>query len=62
MLASWPLCSGPAARHLGATATSALDGTVTFVPVSISGVATNLVALAATGNSGPLTIAIEQHP
>jgi hypothetical protein len=45
-----------------ATSTSALDGTVTFSPASISGVATNLIALAATGNSGTFTIAVEQHP
>jgi hypothetical protein len=45
-----------------ATATSALDGTVTFAPESIPGVATNLVALAVTGNSSALTIAVEQHP
>jgi hypothetical protein len=44
------------------TATSALDGTVTFAPASISGVATNLVALAVTGNSSALTITVEQHP
>jgi hypothetical protein len=43
-------------------ATSALDGTVAFVPASIPGVATNLAALAVTGNSSSLTIAIEQHP
>ncbi|MGC1423805.1 MAG: IPT/TIG domain-containing protein [Terracidiphilus sp.] len=44
------------------TATSALDGTVTFIPAAIPGVATNLVALAATGNSSALTIIVEQHP
>ena len=45
-----------------ATTTSALDGTVSFAPASISGVATNLIALAVTGNAGALTIAVEQHP
>ena len=45
-----------------ATATSALDGTVTFTPASIPGVATNLLALAVTGNTGSLSIAVEQHP
>ena len=45
-----------------ATAISALDGTVTFSPASIPGVATNLVGLAVTGNSSTLTIQIEQHP
>jgi hypothetical protein len=44
------------------TGNSALDGTVTFSPASIPGVATNLSALAVTGNSGTLNIAVEQHP
>jgi len=45
-----------------ATATSALDGTVVFTPAAISGTATNLSALAATGNASTLAITIEQHP
>ena len=45
-----------------ATAVSTLDGTVTFAPASIPGVATNLVGLAATGNSSALTVIVEQHP
>jgi hypothetical protein len=44
------------------TATSALDGTVTFTPASIPGSPTNLVALAATGDTSSLAIAVEQHP
>ena len=44
------------------TATSAIDGTVTFVPASLAGVATNTLALAVTGNTGSVSIAIEQHP
>jgi hypothetical protein len=44
------------------TATSALDGTVTFTPVSISGEATNLLAQAVTGNAGTVNISVEQHP
>ncbi len=44
------------------TAISALDGTVAFAPASIPGVATNLIALAATGNASAITIAVEQHP
>ncbi|MDR3751265.1 MAG: IPT/TIG domain-containing protein [Terracidiphilus sp.] len=44
-----------------AAATSALDGSVAFTPAAIPGVATKLVALAATGNSATLNIAIEQH-
>jgi len=45
-----------------ATATSALDGSVTFTPASLPAVATNLLGLAVTGNSASLNIAIEQHP
>ncbi len=45
-----------------ATATSAIDGSVTFLPVSLPGVATNLLGLAASGNTATVTIAIEQHP
>jgi hypothetical protein len=44
------------------TATSALDGSVTFIPASVPGTPTNLVGLAVTGNSSALTISIEQHP
>ena len=44
------------------TATSALDGSVTVTPLTLHGVATNLVGLTATGNSGSLSFAIEQHP
>ncbi len=44
------------------TAISAIDGTVIFTPASLSGVPTNLSALAATGNTSTLAIAIEQHP
>lgn len=43
------------------TATSALDGIVSFIPVSIPGVATQMVGLAVTGKSATQTIAIEQH-
>jgi hypothetical protein len=45
-----------------ATAISALDGTVTFSPASLPGVATNMVGLAVTGNTGSVSIAVEQHP
>lgn len=44
------------------SATSALDGSVSFVPASLPGVPTNLVGLAVTGTSSTLTINIEQHP
>jgi hypothetical protein len=45
-----------------ASATSALDGTVTFAPASIAGVATNIVGIAATGNTSTVGINLEQHP
>jgi hypothetical protein len=45
-----------------ASAISALDGTVIFSPASLAGVATNMTGLAVTGNSGSVSIAIEQHP
>jgi hypothetical protein len=45
-----------------ATASSALDGTVTFVPATLSGVATNLLGVASSGNTATVNIAIEQHP
>lgn len=44
------------------TATSALDGTVNFVPATLSGVATNMVGLAVTGNTGSVSIGVERHP
>jgi hypothetical protein len=69
-LYAWaPLCPthGRCAQPLllstqAATASSALDGSVTFTPASLPGVATNLLGLAVTGNSASLNIAIEQHP
>jgi hypothetical protein len=45
-----------------ATATSAIDGSVTFLPVSLPGVATNLLGLAASGYTATVNIAVEQHP
>lgn len=42
-------------------ATSALDGTVTFTPASLPGVATQLVGLAASGNTATVSIAVEQQ-
>ena len=44
------------------TATSALDGTVTFAPASLPGVATEMTGLAATGNTSTLSVHVEQHP
>jgi hypothetical protein len=44
------------------TATSALDGSVVFNPESLTGVATNLSALAVSGNTAAINIAVEEHP
>jgi hypothetical protein len=41
------------------TATSAIDGSVTFAPASLPGVATNLVGIAATGNEATVGVAVE---
>jgi IPT/TIG domain len=69
-LYAWtPPCVPPAVCAPGAllatqsaTATSAVDGTVIFTPASLPGVATNLVGLAASGDTATVNIAIEQHP
>ena len=45
-----------------ATAISALDGTVSFTPASLPGVATRLTGLASSGDASTVNIAIEQHP
>jgi hypothetical protein len=42
--------------------TTAVDGSVTFVPASLPGVATNLMGLAASGNTSTVNVSIEQHP
>ena len=44
------------------TATSAGDGTVSFAPASLSGVATELEGLAASGNTSTVAIAVEEYP
>ncbi len=44
------------------TAISALDGTVSFTPAALPGVATDLTGVATTGNSSTLSVAVEQHP
>ena len=44
------------------TSISALDGTVSFTPATLPGVATNIAGVATTGNSGTLRIVVEQHP
>ena len=69
-LYAWtPPCSPHVACKLGAllaaesaTATSALDGSVLFKPISLPGVETNLAGLAASGNTATVPIAIEQYP
>lgn len=43
-----------------ATATSAIDGSVSFTPASMPGVATELVGIAATGNTSTVGVAIEE--
>ncbi|HEU5351624.1 MAG TPA: IPT/TIG domain-containing protein [Terracidiphilus sp.] len=54
--------AAPLLATQSSTAVSALDGTVTFVPASIPGVATTLNGLAVTGNSSTLAVLIEEHP
>ncbi len=44
------------------TAISAVDGTVIFTPASLPGTPSTLKALAASGNTAAVDIAIEQHP
>jgi hypothetical protein len=69
-LFAWaPPCSAHAVCPPGAllaaetaTATSALDGTVTFSPATLPGVATDLIGLAASGNTATAEVGIEQHP
>jgi hypothetical protein len=57
------VCSpAPLLATQAVTTTSALDGTVTFIPASLPDVPTNLLALAASGNTSSINIAIEQHP
>ncbi|MFP5207113.1 MAG: IPT/TIG domain-containing protein [Acidobacteriota bacterium] len=41
---------------------SAVDGTVSFAPAAMPGVATNLFGLAASGTSATVSITVEQHP
>ncbi len=45
-----------------ATATSTIDGLVTFSPITMLGAATNLQAIAVTGDTAVLPIEIERHP
>ena len=45
-----------------ATATSGIDGTVTFAPASLPGTAVNIDGIAATGDASTVRIVIEMHP
>jgi hypothetical protein len=45
-----------------ATASSAVDGTVTFIPASLPGVATNMEGLAVSGAAATVPVTIEQSP
>lgn len=44
------------------SALSAMDGSVTVTPLTLPGVATELIGIAATGNTGSLSFSIEEHP
>jgi hypothetical protein len=44
------------------TASSAVDGTVSFIPQRIGGVATNLQGLAVSGNTATASVTIEEYP
>jgi hypothetical protein len=57
-----PCVQGALLATQAATSSSVLDGTVNFNPASLSGVATNLQALAVTGNTASVNIIVEQHP
>jgi hypothetical protein len=45
-----------------ATATSSIEGLVTFTPTTMPGIATDLEGIAVTGNTAVLPIEIERHP
>jgi IPT/TIG domain len=45
-----------------ANATSAIDGSVTFAPATLQGVAKNLLGVVSTGYSSTLNVTVEQHP
>lgn len=44
------------------TAISGLEGVVTFIPAGIPGIATNVLGIAATGNTSMLSASLEVHP
>jgi hypothetical protein len=43
------------------TLTTALDGSVTFAPLTLAGIASSLTGVAATGNSASLVFTVEEH-
>ena len=69
-LYAWtPRCAPPAICARGAllasqagTGTSAVDGSVAFAPAAMMGVATNLLGIAASGNTATVDLGIEQYP
>ncbi len=54
--------SGTLLATLSTTATSDLSGTVSFSPATQPGTSTSLLALAASGNTATIPVAIYQHP
>jgi hypothetical protein len=56
-----PCKSGTLLAAQSATATSGIDGIVTFAPTTLPGVATKLQAIAISGNSSTVHVVIEQH-
>jgi hypothetical protein len=52
----------PLLASQAAAATSAIDGTVSFTPATLPGIATNLQGVAASGNTATISVAIEMHP
>ena len=57
-----PCAPGALLATRSGVSTSAVDGTVSFAPAALPGVATNLLGLAATGESSTASVAVEQHP
>ena len=53
---------GPLLFKQSSTAISAIDGSVTFTPASLPGVASQLLGLAGSGNSSTVLVSITQHP
>ena len=61
--ASHTVCTqGTLLSTQASTAASAIDGSVTFTPASLPGIATQLLGLAASGNSSTVLVSIGRHP